>query len=595
MPTNQEKKLKEDLLKALMMGLERSKEETENGYKISLKKLTNFKNSANETALHLACRENKIKAAKFFLEQKVDAIALNNQNQFAIELTKNQQIRDLIKTSKSWKWLEAELDSYQRIKESGSIDFNKAEFAQENWQKHIKKIELYEKFSIEESQKIKEFSKDSKSSQVEIILTKNEQISSSNNFEQAVKQEKSPNFQDLWREQKLKADKEEADKQEELKIRNRETNLMFAEEKHKKEADKIEEKALKDVANRNSQKLQAKLAKQKKPKKIDKEDAAKKAEEDLLLEVAIKEAQIQRVESKEMKYRQVLDFNKFLNEIHSDLKLSKEVKIDLEVPNLEEIQRDYLGNTLLIAVSKNKILAVEKILSHSLKEQFINFKDVDYNTNSLNIACAIGAFDIAKLLIEQGIDVKAFDSKKNSALHFCAAKKDQKTSPENPNLKESGLKKTVQSSEIAKMITLKCDNDWEFLFLKNSNKLSAAEICCKASGNWMVLKNILETSAYKTNSDNMTTLYLKLQTSGYEKHPENTDGKINEQVLRLLEIIEAVPQYKKHSENKDGNINKEVPKKNSTKQTPSSICAPSQGSDKLEANSSSVVGFSSKK
>ena len=570
MPNNQAK-LKEDLLKALMTGLEKSKEETENGYKISLKKLTNFKNSANETALHLTCRENKIKAAKFFLEQKVDAIALNNQNQFAIELTKNQEIRDLIKTSESWKWLEAELDSYQRIKESGSIDFNKAEFAQENWQKHIKKIELYEKFSIEESQKIKE---SSKSSQAEIILTKNKPTNHSNNVEEVSKQKKSPNFQDLWREQKLKADKEEADKQEELKIRNRETNLMFAEEKHKKEADKIEEKALKDAANRNSQKLQAKSTKQKKPKKIDKEYAAKKAEEDLLLEVAIKEAQSQREESKKLKYQQVLDLNKFLNEVHSDLKLPED-KIDLEVPNLEEIQRNRLGSVLLVAVSRKKILTVEKILSHSSKEQFINFKDVDNSINSLNIACAIGAFDIAKLLIEQGIDVKAFDSKKNSALHFCAAKEDQKLSSENSNLKESGLKKTVQSSEIAKMITLKCDNDWEFLFLKNSNKLSAAEICCKASGNWRVLKNILETSAYKTNSDKMPIFHLKITTSEYKNHTENKDGKINEEVFKLLKTIEAVSQ------------------KNSTKQTPSSTFSPTQEASKLKANSSSLVGFMS--
>ena len=83
----------------------------------------------------------------------------------------------------------------------------------------------------------------------------------------------------------------------------------------------------------------------------------------------------------------------------------------------------------------------------------------------------------------------------------------------------------------------------------------------------MVLKNILETLAYKTNSDNMTIPYLKALTSGYEKHPENKDGKINEQVLRLLEIIEAV------------------------KQTPSSICAPTQGATKLEKKFLSVVGF----
>jgi ankyrin repeat protein len=406
-------------------------------------------------------------------------------------------------------------------------------------------LQIIEKNSTESSSLENQEAIDLKAPQAEIILPQNEQIIPSSNVEEISK--KQPlSFQVLWREGQIKIAEKEKAKREELKERNRETNLMFHEEEFKKNADETEKKQSKDALNRIFQKSLTEKNKEEEQKQIDIKNAAEENEEEILRE-AIEKAEIQREESKKFMRQQVLDLNEFLNKIFEDLNLEREAKVNLEVPNFEEVQQNLLGTSLIVAVSSNKILVVEKILNHHSKEQFINFKYGNKKANSLNIACDFGFFEIAKLLIEKGIDVKDYDSEKNGALHICAEKKDQKFS------QESGLQKTVQSSEIAKMIISKCYDDWGFLSAKNSNSLSALEICCKTSGNWSVLKNILETSAYKNNSDEMTIPYLKSLTFKYQNHPENTNKTLNIAVFKLLETLEAV------SSRQAKNFTEEVP------------------------------------
>jgi ankyrin repeat protein len=587
--------LSEALLISLIKGLEIAPNKIAEGYHKSLSQALNFRNSRGENAIHIACRENCVKAVEFFLLNSVDATELNSENQFAIELTDNSTIQNIIKSSNSWKYLEKKFESFSRISAIGSTDFNGGISLNQEWQSRLRKVQNYQRFTEQENSQISDLTSheqiDKETSQIfsqnfetnlqisnqqpleinsisldlienaehkkinseefflsdevnqksnitEELTTKTSEESFNLNQTAEIKpnENQAKNFQDLYRQEQTRIEEELKAKEADLKIRNRETNLMLKEDHLAKEISLTEKKQQESQQQKEKQRKTAEDKKYKENRESEELALKQKAEDDLI-EQAFAESQKEKAQIEASQKQELVALNAFIDEIYQDLEIGKKIEsrfeesFEVALPKIVEI----LGLLTKAAILEKNFAVAEKLMNHYLKDQFINYRD-DNQKCSLMYACENESFDIAKLLINNGINVKNFDKNNNNALMFCASKKDQK-------------EHKVKSSDIAKMIISKC-NDWSFL---SANKAAAFIICCKEFGNWQVLKSLLETKSYKENQQDMPIALLKTFVAVNKDNPSNKSNKINQDTLKLLNIFEKLPQQnlKQSSENSE--------------------------------------------
>ena len=262
---------------------------------------------------------------------------------------------------------------------------------------------------------------------------------------------------------------------EELRIKKHETKLMSKEDNLSKAVEKdISNKAKQEVL-RQAQIEKSKLEKSKLLEQKEKEEAKKKEEEDLLQSTFEKVAQ-QSQKLEEIKNQKILLFKNFLDEISrkyniQNLDLSK---TDNTQESLE-LSKRYLQEYLFIsAIKTSNTPLMEEILNHPVASEFLDLerKGQDEET-PLIFACRFGAFKIADLLINKGVNVKAIDKNHQSALHWCA--------------RYSG----EVSFNTAKTIFEKSGNDVNFL-KAHSNGMSVAMNCCRENGNDYIFKMVMD-------------------------------------------------------------------------------------------------------
>lgn len=550
---------REDILKSFIKGFELAKGDIEKFYASSLLKDVNFKNPEGETALHIACRENKIRAVRFFLEQGVDSSELSSEGKFAIELTNNPDIKNAIRESKKWQNLKEETASYIRLAGLKYVNFDEIFSNSKEWQDHIKKVRnfIYKSKNQQNFKFIYEaFIQDNESNPTTIttdnnnLLTKNTEETENQNHKKLEieeniqtseskneKQNNSPKVSlvDLWHQEQKKRSKEEIARKEELRLRNIETNLM------RKEDNLAQAKREEERKQQNKEKKDTKKPEITQQKKSN-ENLVNNNEEEILKK-AVEESNKERKEIEKAKRQEIDQLNSFISEIYTELGIERKRSISFEEYQQEDNIIKLFGVLMNIAVLSKKYDTVEKLLNHHFKDKFVDYSDEKDGKTCLIKACENSCFGIAQLLIEKGADVKIFDKNGNSALHYCAINKDKENQEKKPSSQESIINQDIQSSQIAKMIIDQTANDWNFLSAHNSNQMSAFTLCCKAYGNSKVLESLLETKAYRYNSDQMPISFLKTMVQTYKNHPENHDSQVNKEAMRVL-VTKSVEDFK---------------------------------------------------
>ncbi len=203
------------------------------------------------------------------------------------------------------------------------------------------------------------------------------------------------------------------------------------------------------------------------------------AEDKLSREVEDNYFLLATVDANEAEKKEVLlSINKLINELTFGInpQLQDSVIADIDNPNIEKSCQTLLGQLMISNIKEKRYSAVEKILNHEEARKClgnIEFLDSEQST-PLILACKIGAFDIAKLLLERGAKVKVFDQQKRSPLHYCALQEGEK------------------SYEVARIILDKIGNNKEFLDIKDESGLSIPFCCCAKNGNPLILEQILK-------------------------------------------------------------------------------------------------------
>jgi len=318
---------------------------------------------------------------------------------------------------------------------------------------------------------------------------------------------------------------------QELRIRQREANLMLKEDKLSKAVEKdISNKAKQEIL-RQAQIEKSKLERLESLAQKEKEAMKLKEEEELLQSLVAENSQKSQ-KLAEIESQKILLFKKFLDEISPKFGFENpNLSMTSNIPEMLELSKKFLQNFFKITIFEKNTPLMEEILNHPIASEFLDLESKDQKEETpLILACRAGAFEIADLLIARGANVKATDENLQSALHYCA--------------KHSG----EDSFKTAKTIFEKSGNDVNFL-KAHSNGMSVAMNCCRENGNHLIFKMVMDECS-KSGQDYSREEKMFFMTAACEKENTKTAGVFLQMGLLSKEDIgQVLKEYKEKKAN----------------------------------------------
>ena len=483
-----------------------------------------FFDSVGNTPLNLATMLNRYDLVEFFSSfQNPNLRNYFGQNAFDFAFfNNNQEIVNLL-ISQSFEPVLTEFQDYQKQLSNENPVTNRVV---------VGELQVANDLALEQVTKAEIFALDMEGQKEENLVVQSEVSLDQNSTTTEVRNSEIPIAKIAEKSEQLKSfskDNPEAKKswEQELRLRQREANLMLKE-------DKLSEAVEKDISNKAKQEVlrqtqieEAKLRKLESLAKKEKEDMKLKEEEDLLQSILEKNAQ-ERQKLAEIESQKILLLKNFLDKISP--------KFGIENPNLSttsntpetlELSKKNLENFFMLAIKTSNTPLMEEILNHPVASEFLDLERKGQNEETpLILACRFGAFEIADLLIAKGVKVDATDENLQSALHYCA--------------RHSG----EDSFKTAKTIFEKSGNDVNFLKSEDIKK-SVAINCCRENGNPLIFQMVMD-KCREGGKDYDNNEKLFFMTAACQKNNTQTVGVFLRMGFQLNKIQrDILTQHKK--------------------------------------------------